>query len=284
VSEAFLNGKFVPSEAALVPITDRGFLFGDGIYETLLATQGRIRTPELHLARLRKSASILNIPLPYSDEDWNQILFQLLTRNGWARAILRITISAGPSQGLGRGRQVTSPTVAVTCDPAPEYSEQDYQRGISVVVAQTVRHPGAQPWVEAKTANRLVFILAAQEAARRGADDALLADAASQLVEGTRGNIFVVRDGKLKTPPLRSGCLDGVTRRLIAQTAQQLGFAVEETPLTLENLLQASEVFQTFTSAGVMPVTRVDGLPILHGAAGKTTLQLLEQYRKLYGL
>ena len=270
----YLNNTFVPQEEAVVSVFDHGFLYGDGVYETLRAYHGRVFKLAEHLARLERSASRIQLNLPAGPERLTDLVRETLRRNQLSDAYLRITVSRGTGEiGLDPAL-CKAPTLVIIAKPFQPYPESIYAEGVSVIVARTRRNlPEALP-PQVKSLNFLNNILAKMEAKAAGAHEALMLNHRGDITEGTTSNVFVVQEGRLRTPSVECGILDGITRGLVLQLASELGIPSEEARLTVEDLMRAEECFLTNTTQEVLPVTRVDGRMIGDGRPGGITRRL----------
>ncbi len=275
----YLNDKFVPQEEAVVSVFDHGFLYGDGVYETLRAYRGWVFQFAEHLARLERSASRIQLHLPVSRERLAGLVRESLSRNQLQEAYLRITVSRGAGEiGLDPAL-CKSPTLVIITRPFQPYPESLYTEGVSVIVAKTRRNlPEALP-PQVKSLNFLNNILAKMEAKAAGAHEALMLNHRGDVTEGTTSNIFAVQGGRLRTPSVECGILEGITRGLVLQLASELGIPSEETRLTVEDLLRAEECFLTNTTQEVLPVTQVNGTRIGNGRPGEITRRLHASFR-----
>ncbi len=275
----YLNDRFVPKEEAVVSVFDHGFLYGDGVYETLRAYRGRVLHLAEHLARLERSAFRLQLHLPVGRERLADLLRESLARNQLQDAYLRITVSRGAGEiGLDPAL-CKAPTLVIIAKPFQPYPESIYTEGVSVIVARTRRNlPEALP-PQVKSLNFLNNILAKMEAKAAGVHEALMLNHREELTEGTTSNVFVVRDGRLRTPAVACGILDGITRGRVLQLASELGIPSEEGRLTVEDLMRAEECFLTNTTQEVLPVTRVGDRLIGDGRPGGITRRLQASFR-----
>ncbi len=275
----YLNDTFVPQEEAVVSVFDHGFLYGDGVYETLRAYRGLVLQLAEHLARLERSASRIQLALPVSRSRLTDLLRESLKRNQLQEAYLRITVSRGAGEiGLDPAL-CKSPTLVIIAKPFQPYPESLYTDGVSVIIAKTRRNlPEALP-PQVKSLNFLNNILAKMEAKTAGAHEALMLNHRGELTEGTTSNLFAVQQGRVRTPPVESGILDGITRGLVLQLASELGIPSDEARLTVDDLLRAEECFLTNTTQEVLPVTQVDGQRIGNGKPGAITRQLHASFR-----
>lgn len=275
----YLNDKFVPQEEAVVSVFDHGFLYGDGVYETLRAYRGRVFQLAEHLARLERSASRIQLTLPVSRGRLTDLVRESLLRNQLQEAYLRITVSRGAGEiGLDPAL-CKAPTLVIIAKPFQPYPESLYADGVSVLIAKTKRNlPEALP-PQVKSLNFLNNILAKMEAKAAGAHEALMLNHRGELTEGTTSNLFVVQGGRVRTPAVECGILNGITRGLVLQLASELGIPSEEARLTVDDLLRADECFLTNTTQEVLPVTRVNGTMIGNGRPGEITRRLHVSFR-----
>ena len=274
----YLNDRFVKEDEAVVSVFDHGFLYGDGVYETIRSYGSRIFMQNQHLARLRRSANGIGLTIPIPDHRWLDLLHESMARNNIGNAqqdaYLRITISRGAGDiGLDPALCPT-PTVVIITKPLHPPSPEHYRIGVKLIVARTRRNlPSALP-PQIKTTNFLNNILAKREAIAAGAFDSILLNWESHLTECTVSNLFFVRAGRLCTPSLACGLLDGITRNIVLSLAQEAQISVDEGYFGVEAIYKADECFLTNTSMEVMPVTMVDGHPVGNGTPGILTREL----------
>lgn len=278
----YLNDRFVTEQEAVVSVFDHGFLYGDGVYETIRSYGSRIFMRDQHLARLRRSAEAIGLTIPIPEQQWPALLREAMTKNevgqGHSDAYLRITISRGPGDiGLDPALCPT-PTVVIMTKPLQPPPPEQYRTGVSLIIAKTRRNLPSALSPQIKATNFLNNILAKREAIAAEAFDSILLNWESQLTECTVSNIFFVRAGRLCTPALDCGLLDGITRDLLLGLARDAQIPVDEGHFDVESLRQADECFLTNTTMEVMPVTRVDGHPVGKGTPGPITQQLHEQF------
>lgn len=274
----YLNDRFVEEEAAVVSVFDHGFLYGDGVYETIRSYGSRIFMRDQHLARLRRSADGIGLVIPIPEHNWPGLLHESMVRNNIGNAqqdaYLRITISRGTGDiGLDPALCRT-PTVAIMAKPLRPPTPEHYRIGVKLIVAQTRRNlPSALP-PHIKTTNFLNNILAKREAIAAGAFDSILLNWESHLAECTVSNLFFVQAGQLHTPALACGLLDGITRNIVLRLAKEAQIPIHEGYFGVETLYKADECFLTNTSMEMMPVTMVDGHRIGNGSPGLLTQRL----------
>jgi branched-chain amino acid aminotransferase len=275
----FLNDRFVPKEEAMVSVFDHGFLYGDGVYETLRAYGGRIFMLRRHLARLSRSARLIGLDMPIAEQDWPPLLQEAMNRNDLSDVYLRITISRGAGNVGLDPRLCPRATVVVIALPLQPYPDQLFQTGVSLTVVEVRRNLPAALSPQIKSLNFLNNILAKQEASQKGAFDGLMLNAEGHIAECTTSNIFFIKDGCLCTPSLTCGILDGITREAVLSLAREQDFAVEEGCYTPNTLHSADECFLTNTTMEIMPVHDMDKYFIGRKIPGPMTRRLQELFR-----
>jgi len=274
----WLNGGIIPLATARIHPLDRGLLFGDGLFETLRADAGKVLLTQAHLARLRRSAGLFQLTLPFSDPDLISAMQDLLAANRFAEARLRLLLTRGLHSG-NLGLPLTpSPTVLITAEPLAGNLTELQTQGVKL--ARTVQViPRGWIFARHKTLNRLPYLLAREQAQAKGADDALLQDEQGQVTETTIANLFLVQGRRLITPPLTAPILPGITRGAIIKLAPELNLAVKERDFPVQTLFEVEEIFGTGSVAGVVPVTEVDGQKIGSGQPGPITRELQSAYQ-----
>ncbi|WP_247891175.1 aminotransferase class IV [Azospirillum aestuarii] len=261
----WLNGRLLPAAEARIDPADRGFTLGDGLFETIRVAGGTARHLARHLARLADGAALLGLPLPYDATALADAAEALIAAEGRAEGVLRVTLTRGTGARGVLPPADAVPTLLMTLAPAPPPAGP-----VEAVIAQTTRRNEHSPLSRVKSLNYLDSILARQEAATRGAGEALLLNGAGRLAESSVANLFIVRDGRLQTPPVVEGALPGIRRALILERGN-----AGEAPLSVADLLGAGEAFLT-NSLGVRPLLRVDGQAIGAGRVGPVTTALLK--------
>jgi len=274
----FLNDRFVPEQDATISVFDHGFLYGDGVYETIRSYGSRIFMRDHHLSRLQRSADAIGLTIPIPLSEWPHLLREAMNLNQLgteqADAYLRITVSRGAGEiGLDPALCPT-PTVVIMAKPLHPPAAELYQRGVSLVVAQTRRNLPSALSPQIKATNFLNNILAKREAIAAQVFDALFLNWEGHLTECTVSNLFFATQDRLCTPSVECGLLDGITRAILLQIAGELKIPVHEGRFTPEELLHADECFLTNTSMEVMPVVFINRQPIGQGIPGPMTRQL----------
>ena len=276
----YLNDQFVKKEQARISVFDHGFLYGDGVYETLRTYQGRIFLLERHLARLRRSCDLIGLALPIKDDAWLSIFTEILNRNSLEDASLRLTISRGEGElGIDPGL-CARPTVVVMAKSFVPYPARMREQGVQLQLVSVRRNPTSAQSPQIKSLSFLNNILAKQEAVQAGAYDALMLNMDGQVTECTTSNIFFVANQRLHTPSVTCGILEGTTREVVMDIARNSGIEVEEGAYVAEEVLQADECFMTNTSLEVMAVSHIGEHAIGHGKSGPTTMELWKAFQQ----
>jgi D-alanine transaminase len=273
--QVYLNGAYVAKEQAVISVDDRGFIFGDGVYEVIRARNGRLFEAAAHLARLAAGVEALAIPglTPAAIEGFAGIARELLRRNridrGDATVYIQVTRGAAP-RTHHFPPATTPPTIYLSVAPFVPPTAL-HERGATTITLPDLR------WArcDIKTVNLVPNVLAKQRAVAAGAAEAiLLRDGA--VTDGASTNVFAVLGGELRTPPLSNYLLPGVTRRVVLDLARALEIPYRECPVFVEDLARAEEVFLTGTTSDVMPVREIDGRCVGDGSPGAITRRLQE--------
>ena len=251
----FLNDRFVPEAQAVIPVSDRGFLLGDGLFETVRVANGRPFRFAQHLERLERGADFLKIKLPFTAQELEQFAQRLIERNQMPEAILRLTLTRGPG---GRGytpEYERKPSLVMTLHSAPGASASGPassgqssplagpETGAPLqwkLISSSFHIPAADPLAAFKTTSKILHVMARAEAMEKGADEALLLNTDGEVAETTSGNIFWVSDGNICTVPAGHGILSGITRAVVLEICQEFGLPVNERVI----IRRRSEKFQ----------------------------------------
>ncbi|MEI7730597.1 MAG: aminotransferase class IV [Verrucomicrobiota bacterium] len=252
----YLNRAVIPEAEAKVSVLDRGFLYGDGLFETLRICHGQLFRWSMHWRRLQVGAEFFGIRLPVSEAELHAAALQLIQSNAHSEGVLRLQISRGAGQRGYSPRGADCPTLVMTTHPLPPLTEH-----IAPWTLRTspYRLPAGDPLAAHKSTNKLLQILARKEAEEQGADEALLLNSEGQVAETTSGNLFCVRDGGLITPPASAGILPGITRAVVMELAVSHGIPARESSLSQDDLLHADGLFLTLSSYGLIPIRGLDG-------------------------
>ena len=275
----YLNGKIVDKADAKVSVFDHGFLYGDGVFEGIRVYSGRVFKHREHIDRLYESARALLLDIPMTHEQMIAAVEQTVKANGKPDGYIRLIVSRGAGT-LGLDPRKCEPQIIIIVDDIALYPAELYDTGLEIITASTIRnHPNAlNPRI--KSLNYLNNILAKIEAIRAGCLEAIMLNIQGEVAECTGDNIFVVKNGVLKTPPPDAGILEGITRNAVLGLAATAGIPARETPLSRHDVYVADELFLTGTAAEVIPVVKVDGRAIGTGKPGPLTKQLRERFLK----
>ncbi|CAO3409906.1 aminotransferase class IV [Azospirillum largimobile] len=260
----WLNGHLLPAAEARIDPADRGFTLGDGLFETIRVKDGVPRHLTRHLDRLAAGTALLRLPLPYDTATLADAMTALIQATGLTDGVLRLTLSRGTGARGVLPPPDARPTALMTAAPAAHMTAP-----VAAVIARSTRRNEHSPLSRLKSLNYLDSILARQEAAERGADEALLLNCAGRLAESSIANLFLSTGGRLLTPPVDDGALPGIRRALILER-----HGAEEAPLTPDDFARADEAILT-NSLGLRPLLSVDGAPVGSGSAGPVLARLL---------
>jgi branched-chain amino acid aminotransferase len=274
----YLNGKLIPRPQATISLTDYGFLYGYGLFETIRAYHGQVFRLEDHLKRLSASAKILGLAV--KTKELKSAVAETIGANRLASARVRLAISAGEGEMNADPTTCQSPTVLILAQKYTPYPQSVYEKGLRAVVS-SIRRNSQSPLARLKSASYLESMLARQEARRAGAEEAVCLNDKGFLAEASMSNIFIVTRGLLRTPGLDSGVLAGITREIVLELASRRGIPAREEDIRPEELFEAEEAFLTNSLIEVMPLTEVDGRKIGSGKMGAISGAILKAYRKL---
>ncbi|MDI6890121.1 MAG: aminotransferase class IV [Thermodesulfovibrionales bacterium] len=275
--QVHLKGRLVPVKEAVVSVFDHGFLYGDGVYETMRVYEGVTFMLDEHLRRLYRSASMIGLTIPLEMDSLKTSIYDTLIANSLKNAFVRLTVSRGHGP-IGLDPDLCpEPTIVIIAQELKDYPKSFYEKGISLVIPETKRNLMEALNPRIKSLNFLNNILAKIETKKRGAYEAVMLNVYGKLTEGTISNVFFYKDGILCTPSLECGILDGITRGVVIDLALRDGLGVKEGEFTKEDLYPAAEVFITSTTLELMPVSKVDDQKY---AVGNITKLLHKAYRE----
>jgi branched-chain amino acid aminotransferase len=280
-----VNGLIVDQEHARVSVFDHGFLYGEGVYETLRTYNGQPFLFDHHMRRLRNSAGMLALPIPISDAEIATRFLDTMQAGGLVggpgkEAYIRLMVTRGVGELSYDPAVCREPSIVVIVKPQVDPPAEVFEHGVAVAIVSTVRnHPGTvNPLI--KSNNLLNNALAMQEAVRRGAYEGIMRNYRGELAEGTTSNLFIVKNGAALTPPLDAGLLPGITREFLFEIGAEQRIEVREAVLLDEDLFGADEAFLTSTTREIVPIVQVDDRPIGSGRPGPLTGTLLEAFRQ----
>jgi len=272
----FLNGRFLAEEAALVSVFDRGFLYGDGLFETLRVVRGLPFLWDAHMERFAHGALVLKLRPPLTSAEMRRAADRLIQFNGLPNAVLRVTLTRGPGPRGYSPKGADRPTLAMTLHVVRRPGGKR-PAGVRLITS-SFRVAAGDPLASVKTCNKLPHILARAEADAAGADDALLLNTRGRLAEATSSNLFWLSGDALLTPPSRAGALLGITRGVAVELAGKLGLKTVEADDLPAVLSRAAGVFLTNSITGITEVAELDGKPLRRSAIVE---KLKEAYAKL---
>ncbi len=274
----YLNGSFLPADEAMISIFDGGWLHGAGLFETMRAENGRVFRLESHVQRLFRSAEALLTPIDRNLLPSSAIFEELLLRNRLQRARIRLTVTAGPVRLVENSASMAC-TLCITAAELGSYPDEFYEKGVHCAVSGFRVSP-TDPMAGHKTTGYLPRLIGLREAQQTRCVEAFWFTTASHLAEGCISNVFLVRHGVLKTPPLNTPVLPGIARGLVLSIAREIGLEVREVPLIIDDVLSADEVLLTNTIMQVLPVIRVERHDVGGGRVGPMAKKLLREYRE----
>jgi branched-chain amino acid aminotransferase len=270
-------GAPVDPEHARISVFDRGFLYGDSVYETLRTAGGHPLELRRHLVRLRRSADGIGMTLGHDDDAIERAIVQTHGASGNPESYVRVVVTRGQGPILLDPRTSTTPTLVVIVQALVVPSDEAYERGLHAVIVGGTKTGGGLLDPAVKSGNYLGSILALGEAIARGGEDAILSTAEGRIAEGATSNVFAVVGGRLVTPAQGEGLLAGITREVVIELAREIGLPVAEVALDRAALVAADEVFLTSSVRGIMPVTLLDGETVGSGM-GPVTRRVRARY------
>lgn len=270
----YLNNEFLPASQACVPVLDRGFIFGDGVYEVIPAYGGKLFRLDEHLQRLQNSLAAVRIPNPLSTEGWQMMLNELIAQNTGDDQSIYLQVTRGCAQRDHAMPNDPAPTVFAMSNPLHPVNEDIRQQGVAAISLDDIR------WQRChiKAISLLPNILLRQEALDQNAAEAILIRD-GLATEGAASNLFIVTDGTLITPPTGPFLLPGITRDLILELAASNDIPHREGDITQTDLKNADEIWLTSSTKEILSVTQLDGNPIANGQPGPLYQRMLALYQ-----
>ncbi|MGR3320297.1 MAG: aminotransferase class IV, partial [Candidatus Anammoxibacter sp.] len=296
MSYIFLNNKIVSEEDALVSVKDRGFLYGDGIFETFRSYDSYLFNIEKHFNRMKRSASCLKIPFNYSLAYIQEQVKELLNMNGLPNSYIRITLSRGvgnadlgfrisdykDSQSIipNPHSAIGSPTLVIQVKPLKLYPDELYNKGMSAIVSRN-KISVSCPISQHKTSNFLTNIIVRDEADLKGAHEAVLLNTEDDVAECSASNLFIVVGDTVITPPIKVNILPGITRETVLEICRNNSICVREEKFGMDRLMRANECFLTNSIMEIMPVAKINGVKIGKSVPGMQTEYLMNEYKRI---
>jgi len=277
----YIDGEMLPESQAKISVFDHGLLYGDGIFEGIRFYNGRVFRLEQHIRRLYDCARAILIKLPLTPEEMTAATCATVKANGLRDGYIRLVVTRGVGPMGLNPFKCPKPSVIIIADAISLYPEEDYRTGLTMATVATRRpsHDILSPQV--KSLNYLNNIMAKVEAIQAGAGEGLMLNDVGLVAECTGDNIFIVRDGVISTPPLTAGALDGITRGVVFEIAQELGIAIRERDFSRHDVFIADECFLTGTAAEVIAAVKLDQREIGTGKPGGITGKIIARFREL---
>jgi branched-chain amino acid aminotransferase len=277
----FVDGKYYDERNAKISVFDHGLLYGDGVFEGIRAYNGRVFKLREHIDRLFCSAKSILLTMPMSHAEIMRATVETCRKNKIRDGYIRLVVTRGVGTlGLNPNRCKRG-SVIIIAGKIQLYPPALYQRGMEIVTVPTTRNLNSALSPAIKSLNYLNNILAKIEANNAGCEEAIMLNAEGYVAECTGDNVFIVKEGRVHTPPLSAGALHGITRRVVMEIAEESGYPVSEPNLTRYDLFNADECFLTGTGAEVVPIVKIDGRVIGDGKPGPITEKLVGQYHAL---
>ncbi len=277
-----VNGRISGERDAAISVFDHGFLYGEGVYETLRTYNGRPFLYDRHMRRLRRSAAMIVLDVPFSDDELAARIRDTTAaaKMGQAEAYIRVLLTRGIGELTYDPKATPTPSVVIIVKPNVDPPAEAFEKGVKVCLSPILRnHPGSvNPMI--KSNNLLNNALAMQEALRRGGSEAIMRNYRGELTECTQSNFFIVKDGAALTAPVDAGLLPGITREFVFEVGKDAGVSVRDQVLHDEDLFAADECFLTSTTKEIVPIVQVDDRTIGSGVPGPITRKLLDAFRK----
>lgn len=278
----YINGKFFPRDKAKVSVLDHGFLYGNGVFETMRAYKGKVFMIDRHIERLFRSAEAVYLNIQMGKREIKKAIENTVRKNGLSEAYIRITISRGEGEPGLDPDLCQSSTVVIYIKEFKPYPEKCYREGIKISITSIKKIAPDYIKSPLKACNYyLPNFFAKREAKEKGAVEGIMLTEGGYIAEGTVCNIFIVSNGVLATPPTGSDVLDGVTREIVAQIAKDTDIPFRERWFLRDELISADECFLTNTTFEIMPVKEVDDFKIGKKSPGRMTTLLMEKFREL---
>ena len=277
----YIDGKYYPKSQAKISVYDHGLLYGDGVFEGIRAYNGVVFKLKEHINRLYRSAHAIMLQIPLTKEEMVQAVLGTLRKNKLSTAYIRLVVTRGVGDLGLDPRKCPKPSIIIITDIISLHAGEAKEKGITAMISWVKRNPVDTTTHEIKSLNYLNSVLAKIEANINGVDEAICLDKNGFVVEGVGENLFIVKNGKILTPPSCTGALAGITAQVVIKLAKKLGYDVTETNITPFQLFTADEVFFTGTAAEIVPIREVNKRQIGNGSPGPVTKRLMAEFHKI---
>lgn len=276
----YIDGKFYPKSQAKISVYDHGLLYGDGVFEGIKAYDGSVFKLKEHIDRLYSSARVIMLTIPIPEDEMIEAVLATLRQNNLRDSYIRLVVTRGVGDLGLDPRKCQKPTIIVITDVIRLHAGDRKEKGMSAMIVWVKRDPVDATSHEVKSLNYMNSILAKIEANAAECDEAICLDKNGYISEGVAENVFIVKNGRILTPPTSTGALVGITRDVVLKLAQKLGYTAIETNITPTDLFTADEAFFTGTAAEVVPITTVNKRTIGNGKPGVITRRLMQEFDK----
>ncbi len=272
----FLNGKFIAKNQAFVPVMDRGFLFGDGVYEVIPVYNRKLFRLDAHLNRLQESLNSVAIKSPYNVNEWLEIINQIVSYSEHDNQSIYLQITRGSGTKRAHTYNELNPNIYIESNPLHPRSQKEASEGFSAITREDIR------WgrCDIKSTSLLANILYTQQAKQHGAEEAILIKN-NKVTEGATSNVFLITGDTLYTHPTGTEILSGITRDLILESANSCDIIIKENAFTIDDMLSGDEVWISSSTREVIPITKVDHNLINNGEVGEHWKRVYKHYHKL---
>jgi branched-chain amino acid aminotransferase len=277
----YIDGEYYPKSQAKISVYDHGLLYGDGVFEGIRAYNGVVFKLKEHIDRLYRSAHAIMLQIPMTKEEMINTVLETLRKNNLKDAYIRLVVTRGVGDLGLDPRKCSKPTIIIITDTIALHKSEAKEKGITAMLTWVKRDPVDATSHEIKSLNYLNSILAKIEANISGVDEAICLDKNGFVCEGVAENIFIVKNGRIYTPPSYTGALPGITADAVKELAKSLGYEVIEKNITPYELFTADEVFFTGTAAEIIPVREINKRQIGNGKPGPITKRLMEEFSRL---
>ncbi|RLI18419.1 branched-chain amino acid aminotransferase [Candidatus Bathyarchaeota archaeon] len=277
----YIDGEYYPKSQAKISVYDHGLLYGDGGFEGIRAYKGVVFKLGEHIDRLYRAWHAIMLDIPLTKEEMIRAVIETLKRNNLRDAYIRLLVTRGVGDLGLDPRKCPKPTVIIIADTIKLHKTEAKEKGVTAAITWVRRDSVDATSHEIKSLNYLNSILAKIEANNMGVDEAICLDHRGFICEGAAENLFIVKEGKIITPPTITGALSGITRNRIIRLAKDLGYEVYEKNITPTELLTADEVFFTGTAAEIVPVVEINKRKIGDGTPGPVTKHLMKEFEKI---
>ena len=276
----YIDGEYYPKSQAKISVFDHGLLYGDGVFEGIRAYNGTVFKLKEHVDRLYRSAHAMMLQIPLTKQQMIEAVVETLRKNNMKDAYIRLVVTRGLGDLGLDPRKCPKPTIIVITGAIVLHGNDAKTKGITTLISWVRRHPVDATSHEIKSLNYLNSVMAKIEANQAGADEAVCLDKSGFVSEGVGENLFIVKNGKIFTPPVCSGALPGITAQVVTKLAAKLGHEVTESNITPYQLFTADEAFFTGTAAEIVPIREVNKRQVGNGSPGSVTKQLIVAFQK----